>query len=317
MNTSIGARLQHVVAELSIQNLQRKAEKRLADQLQAVRPASFPFISADTFRSIADLIIEGEKVVLRQPRSLVKIIYFDISFLSGQGGSFATSPSLALLRSVTREQSSKPVLILHNGDIPPETSVLRELGKISAHVFASNLVESLPNVTALPVGLENAYRNVNGNLHDFLTELDHLDSSPRETMIFSSFNVGNNANIRAPLAELLRSTEFGWSDARLSPAEYRNRVRAAKFVISPPGNGVDCHRTWEAIYLGAVPVVLRGALSESLTYGTPIYSTESFEDFVRTPHAELDKIFREWRSRAADRCYMPFWVDEIRAHTHG
>jgi hypothetical protein len=27
------------------------------------------------------------------------------------------------------------------------------------------------------------------------------------------------------------------------------------FVISPPGNGIDCHRIWEALYLRTVPVV--------------------------------------------------------------
>jgi hypothetical protein len=29
----------------------------------------------------------------------------------------------------------------------------------------------------------------------------------------------------------------------------------SQFVLSPPGNGADCHRTWEAIYLGAIPIV--------------------------------------------------------------
>jgi hypothetical protein len=28
-----------------------------------------------------------------------------------------------------------------------------------------------------------------------------------------------------------------------------------RFCVSPPGNGIDCHRTWEALYLGVIPVV--------------------------------------------------------------
>ena len=42
-----------------------------------------------------------------------------------------------------------------------------------------------------------------------------------------------------------------------SPQNYRELILNSKFVISPPGNGPDCHRTWEAIYLGAVPIVLQ------------------------------------------------------------
>jgi hypothetical protein len=34
-------------------------------------------------------------------------------------------------------------------------------------------------------------------------------------------------------------------------------LRDTKFVLSPPGNGPDCHRTWEAIYSGAIPIVKR------------------------------------------------------------
>ena len=42
-----------------------------------------------------------------------------------------------------------------------------------------------------------------------------------------------------------------------SPLNYRKLVLSSRFVISPPGNGPDCHRTWEAMYLGAIPIVLR------------------------------------------------------------
>jgi hypothetical protein len=34
-------------------------------------------------------------------------------------------------------------------------------------------------------------------------------------------------------------------------------IQHSKYVISPPGAGADCYRTWEALYLGAIPVVLR------------------------------------------------------------
>jgi hypothetical protein len=41
----------------------------------------------------------------------------------------------------------------------------------------------------------------------------------------------------------------------LNPKEYRKKLSMSKFVISPPGNGIDCHRTWESMYFGAVPIV--------------------------------------------------------------
>tara|TARA_B110000211_G_C14089187_1_gene558071 strand:+ start:417 stop:4046 length:3630 start_codon:yes stop_codon:yes gene_type:complete len=50
-------------------------------------------------------------------------------------------------------------------------------------------------------------------------------------------------------------------------AEYSHHMRG----ISPPGNGLDCHRTWELIFLGVVPIVKKGildALYSKLPHGT-------------------------------------------------
>lgn len=42
---------------------------------------------------------------------------------------------------------------------------------------------------------------------------------------------------------------------RISFEEYLTDVGNSKFVVSPKGNGLDCHRTWEAIAFGAIPIV--------------------------------------------------------------
>jgi hypothetical protein len=33
------------------------------------------------------------------------------------------------------------------------------------------------------------------------------------------------------------------------------------FVVSPEGAGTDCHRSWEAIALGCVPIIKRNSIS--------------------------------------------------------
>jgi hypothetical protein len=36
--------------------------------------------------------------------------------------------------------------------------------------------------------------------------------------------------------------------------EYYNLLASYKFVISPEGNGIDCHRFWEALYVKTIPI---------------------------------------------------------------
>ena len=40
-------------------------------------------------------------------------------------------------------------------------------------------------------------------------------------------------------------------------AEFLEALVRHRFVLCPPGNGVDTHRMWEALLAGATPVVLR------------------------------------------------------------
>ena len=35
-----------------------------------------------------------------------------------------------------------------------------------------------------------------------------------------------------------------------------------KFVLSPPGAGIDCHRTWELLYLDCIPIVQSSTINE-------------------------------------------------------
>ena len=37
--------------------------------------------------------------------------------------------------------------------------------------------------------------------------------------------------------------------------EYLANVADHKFMICPEGSGIDCHRFWECLYLGTIPVV--------------------------------------------------------------
>jgi hypothetical protein len=46
------------------------------------------------------------------------------------------------------------------------------------------------------------------------------------------------------------------------------KLNDAKFVISPPGNGIDCHRTWEALIMGAIPIVMNTSI-------LPVYDDQS------------------------------------------
>jgi hypothetical protein len=47
----------------------------------------------------------------------------------------------------------------------------------------------------------------------------------------------------------------GNSQGRLPPMELYKTFTQYRFGLSPPGNGVDCHRTWEMLFFGMIPII--------------------------------------------------------------
>ena len=68
-------------------------------------------------------------------------------------------------------------------------------------------------------------------------------------------------------------------DSQLSPRlkEYVRNLVSTVFVVSPPGNGFQCHRTFEALYSGNIPIVLHtGSPMDDVLLGLPAVSVHSW-----------------------------------------
>ena len=63
------------------------------------------------------------------------------------------------------------------------------------------------------------------------------------------------------------------------------------FVASPFGNGMDCHRTWEALCLGAIPIV-KAPCFRSLFEGLPVLVVNQWSDVTASLLRETVETFR-------------------------
>ena len=89
---------------------------------------------------------------------------------------------------------------------------------------------------------------------------------------------------------------------------WRNQSKYA-FVISPHGNGLDCHRTWEALCLGCIPIVRTSPL-DSLYEGLPVYIVNDWSDVTEE---NLKRVLNDFSQREFDlsRLTLKYWVDKI------
>jgi hypothetical protein len=62
-----------------------------------------------------------------------------------------------------------------------------------------------------------------------------------------------------------------------------------QFVLSPHGAGLDCHRTWEALLLGCIPIIKKAKIND-LFVDLPVIEVEDWKEINRP---KLEKWFLE------------------------
>lgn len=181
------------------------------------------------------------------------------------------------------------VLITHNGDLNIDATYLN-LARDDrvVHWFAQNCILRHPKITAIPIGLENRRRHTNGVVRDY-RGLQRRRSRKRMRVLYG-FTLSTNEREREPALRALRRASIADPLERTNSREYRTRLEQYGFIASPPGNGVDCHRTWEALYLRTIPIVKRSAFYDSFP-DLPLLAVDDWSEICGWDADFLEKSY--------------------------
>ena len=64
-------------------------------------------------------------------------------------------------------------------------------------------------------------------------------------------------------------------------------------MICPQGNGVDCHRNWEVLYLGRVPVMKKSEYLQELYKDYPILWVNDYMDCTKALLSDNNHLFEQ------------------------
>jgi len=89
---------------------------------------------------------------------------------------------------------------------------------------------------------------------------------------------------------------------------------SSRFVPSPQGHGMDCFRTWEALYLGAFPIVVASSI-DSLYTNLPVVIVQSWsevtESFLRNAFANMTANRTLF---CYDKLRLSYWERSFNSH---
>lgn len=183
------------------------------------------------------------------------------------------------------------VLITHNSDLVPPS-----FGEhVKAH-FGQNVHTECRSIP-IPIGLERPGIAGSGNIEDFRHNMSgHV---VRDNWLYVNFSGGTNAT-RPAIQNHFAEQSWATIQARVPFREYLHQLRRHIFVMSPPGNGPDCHRTWEALYSGSIPVCFANYHNREFAKILPIVLYQSTEQLTLE---YLQSEFNRITERIRNNCY--------------
>lgn len=273
----------------------------------AHRQSSYPYISGDAFREICDFIIDETKIPFN-PRAVQD---GDTIFLNGDHLDY-------FFTTIHPKIQTHYILITHNSDydIPGKFATYLD-DETLAGWFGQNVVLAHPKIHPLPIGLANMYWK-HGNPAIITRALNTFgDKHHRKSLLYLNFSITHpnrwqvyNLFLKKPFCtvyELKNKVEH----AGLDPYKHLKHLAHHKFVLSPRGNGLDAHRTWEALLMGAIPIVERSA-SDSMYDDLPVLIVDNWHDVTKNLLYESYEIFLD-KTYNAKKLYAPYWIEKIYA----
>ena len=208
------------------------------------------------------------------------------------------------------------------------------------HCFTWNKPFHHPKLSGIPIGLnynrqfDQLANWLNNNNDNNNTNIFHKISNEPKNILCMNYSPQTNPE----RSMLINKSNNEWSsfckildfipnlDSYYIPSHIDGQIRIDvtnpecysqwknyKFVLSPPGTGIDCHRTWEAISVGCIPIVISSNLNE-LYEDLPILIVKSWdeinEEYLNQQYNIISTNIVENKYNY-DKLTLEYWIDKI------
>ena len=139
-----------------------------------------------------------------------------------------------------------------------------------------------------PIGMSWQLLNYKGRLED-------IQAGSHNNTVLCAISYGTDSS-RRPSGKnrqsILRTLEKnGIKNTVLDSNDYLRSLPTYKFVVSPEGNGIDCHRHYEALMAGCIPIIERNKHIVTKYGNCPILYTDDYseitEEYLCKKYAEM------------------------------
>jgi hypothetical protein len=268
------------------------------------RPASFPLVSGDGFRCLADAFVDetngftfsrGLDHFNTIEKSRVPVLFVKTDGIQGKKMLFDWFARI-----------SRPfVLITHNSDseAPARKKDMEYLKHPKlVHWFATNTgKKSHPKRSTIPIGFENLHWGTAVPEMYLEARRQALTTVQKDRLLNLNFTPRNKdrrealrlyQNVSWATIQTLGYDSYRQGNPNMTTPQVHQRylldLARYKFALSPRGNGIDCHRTWELLLMGVIPIVKRSSIDSLYADLPAVLIVDHWEDLT------AERLERHW-----------------------
>jgi hypothetical protein len=232
---------------------------------------------------------------------------------------FCHTDHLDILFSNIKLSSNKYILITSGSDWPIDIIRFSKKPPCIKKWYGINASYDHPDLIPIPYGL--APDRGQAKVRDFTwfsnnIEIFNKNEKDKNLLYCNWYNSNSSLYQRSGVLEKLKSAgiQYNWDRNGNIPGSisddipfenYCDHASKHKFIVSPPGNGIDCHRTWEALYMGSFPIVIKNRIYNEFNQ-LPIIQIKDYNELTYDLlYSYLDKDYNY------EKLYMEYWKKRI------
>jgi len=127
----------------------------------------------------------------------------------------------------------------------------------------------------------------------------------REAKIFCNWHFSLDRADRRALSEVIDQSVCYFQTEPMPMADTWELQSQYQFVLSPHGAGLDCHRTWEALILGCIPIVKAAKLND-LFVDLPVIVVQDWKQITPAFLAENLQLLNN-KAINTEKLFMSYW----------
>lgn len=229
-------------------------------------------------------------------------------FVLVSGDSDLCVPIEALTQNEANKLLRSPFLLkwfVQNTRLQYENKIIQLPIGLDYHTISENKNHAwkLDNENHLPKYQELTLVNIKENSKPFFERI------PK---IYVNFSIGNDrfGDRTSSLNNIPDNLLIYYTDFIKRTNNWHNITNYA-FVLSPFGNGMDCHRTWEALCLGSIPIIKAPCFTK-LFEDLPVLIVNNWNEVTEDL---LNSTIEDFKNKNFnyDKLKLSYWVNKIKS----